>query len=130
MAQDERAPLHVPSSVPPHAVAEWLDLRRALEDAGRVPCQSDDAEAWWPDVKSAYGPRARRAVEACRRCPAADACLTYALAADERFGVWGGTLPEERRALRWALEPHPSGPSVGLRADRRQDQLRRRPADG
>ncbi len=27
------------------------------------------------------------------------ACLDCALAANERFGVWGATLPDERRAM-------------------------------
>ena len=39
------------------------------------------------------------AVDACCACPAMDACLAYALAADERRGIWGGTLPDERRGL-------------------------------
>jgi Transcription factor WhiB len=29
------------------------------------------------------------------------ACLSYAVATDERYGVWGGSLPNERRAMRW-----------------------------
>jgi len=45
----------------------------------------------WGDMSSQH---------ACRLCGARQACLTYALAADERFGIWGGTLPEERQALR------------------------------
>jgi hypothetical protein len=30
-------------------------------------------------------------------CPARAACLTYAVAAGEREGVWGATLPDVRR---------------------------------
>ena len=40
------------------------------------------------------------AVDACSVCAARDACLAYALAADEAEGIWGGSLPAERRGLR------------------------------
>jgi WhiB family redox-sensing transcriptional regulator len=63
-----------------------------------VPCRVAKAETWWPDKRDADGPAAHGAVAACHRCPAESACLAYALAADERFGVWGGTLPEDRKA--------------------------------
>ena len=87
--------------MPIRATAQWLALREALDEAGPVACQTTDAEAWWPDHKDAAGAAARMAVDACRRCEAAAACLAYALAADHRFGIWGGTLPQERRAMRW-----------------------------
>lgn len=41
------------------------------------------------------------AVRACWR-PARVACLDYAVAADERFALWGGLLPDERREIRQA----------------------------
>ena len=82
------------------ATEQWLLLGRVLADAGRVPCQNGDAEAWWPVGNEGSQVRTRMAVEACRRCPARQPCLEYALAADERFGIWAGTLPDERRAMR------------------------------
>jgi hypothetical protein len=88
-------------AVPAKATAQWLALRDALEEAGPVACQTSDAEAWWPDHKDVQGPAARMAIAACRRCEAAGPCLAYALAADHRYGIWGATLPEERRAMRW-----------------------------
>ncbi|ONK24265.1 hypothetical protein BLX87_06150, partial [Bacillus sp. VT-16-64] len=33
-------------------------------------------------------------------CPVSTACLDYALAKDERFGIWGGMSERERRRLR------------------------------
>ena len=93
--------------VPPHAVAEWLELNQALADAGTVPCTTDDAGDWWPDGHATRAAAARRALAGCRRCAVAAACLAYALAADERFGIWGGTLPEQRRAMRWGVPPQP-----------------------
>lgn len=33
-------------------------------------------------------------------CPLLSACLDFALVNNERFGIWGGTTPEERIAIR------------------------------
>lgn len=35
-----------------------------------------------------------------RQCPLLAQCLEFALINNERFGVWGGTTPEERRQIR------------------------------
>lgn len=35
-----------------------------------------------------------------RECPLRQQCLEFALVNNERFGVWGGTLPEERKQIR------------------------------
>ncbi len=100
----DRLPDPHASAVPPRATAEWLALTRVLEEVGTVPCRTGDAAAWWPDARQVHSPPTRTALEGCRRCPAAGPCLTYAMAADERFGIWGGTTPDERRELRWASD--------------------------
>jgi WhiB family redox-sensing transcriptional regulator len=41
---------------------------------------------------------AARAV--CAGCPVRIACLTFAVATNQEFGVWGGCDEEQRRALR------------------------------
>jgi hypothetical protein len=88
--------------IPPAARVEWLTLSRLLEELPPVPCRTADAEAWWPRTRRDYNaPPARMAVAGCDICRARAACLAYALAADERFGLWGGATPEERRAMRW-----------------------------
>lgn len=89
--------------MPAKATAQWLALREALDEAGPVACQTSDAEAWWPDHKDASGAAARMAVETCRCCEVAGPCLAYALAADHRYGIWGGTLPQDGRAMRWGF---------------------------
>lgn len=49
MAQ-QRPSERVTVPVPPAAAAEWLQLCRALEASGPVPCHTDaDPSAWWPD---------------------------------------------------------------------------------
>lgn len=87
-------------AIPPHALAEWRLLARVLAESGPAPCETSDAEAWWPHQTQLDGPAVRMAVDACGRCAARDACLAYALAAGERGGVWGGLLPAQRRAAR------------------------------
>ena len=59
-------------------------------------CRQSDGEAWFPE----NGAHADAAVAICRRCPVRTQCLDYALAHDERFGVWGGLTPNEREPLR------------------------------
>ena len=88
--------------MPPGVEAAWLRLSEELDSGAPVPCREGDWTAWWPGAKQLQSPATRTALGGCRSCRAQAACLDYALAADERFGVWGGTLPEERKALRWA----------------------------
>ena len=40
----------------------------------------------------------------CAACPVRGQCLAYAITADERFGIWGGLDPRQRRTLRRRLE--------------------------
>ncbi|MFF4007252.1 WhiB family transcriptional regulator [Streptomyces sp. NPDC001717] len=46
------------------------------------------------------GSSLRDAKRLCGACEGRVACLEYALANDERFGVWGGLSEAERSALR------------------------------
>ncbi len=80
--------------ISPQARAAWGELVDVLAAAGPAPCALGDAEAWWPTPGETTN-----AVAGCRMCPAREACLAYAVAADERSGVWGGLLPGERRRL-------------------------------
>lgn len=87
----------VPSwPVPVEAVGEWVSLQVAIAaHGGRLACETDP-EAWFASAASAA--RAA-AVEACGWCPVRGECLAYAVAAEERDGIWGGSTPEERRVL-------------------------------
>jgi hypothetical protein len=40
-------------------------------------------------------------------CPIRDNCLIWALINHEQYGVWGGMLPHDRRALRLAKRANP-----------------------
>lgn len=41
-------------------------------------------------------------IQACKRvcntCPVLEQCLAYAIANDEKFDIWGGMTPSERKA--------------------------------
>ena len=92
----------VPWAIPSAAEAAWLELQRQLEEVGLVPCQESDATAWWPDKRDLDSPTTQSAIGACQRCPLQGPCADYAVLADERFGVWGATTPEDRRSARRA----------------------------
>jgi WhiB family transcriptional regulator, redox-sensing transcriptional regulator len=59
-------------------------------------CAETDPEAFFPDK----GGSTREAKLVCRGCPVRGDCLEYALANEERFGIWGGLSERERRRVR------------------------------
>ena len=75
-------PLDEPAEEP-----EWQE--RAL-------CAQTDPEAFFPEK----GGSTREAKRICSGCDVRAECLDYALAHDERFGIWGGLSERERRRLR------------------------------
>jgi WhiB family redox-sensing transcriptional regulator len=61
-------------------------------------CAQTDPEAFFPEK----GGSTREAKRICSGCDVRAECLEYALAHDERFGIWGGLSERERRRLRRA----------------------------
>ncbi|RBY96448.1 WhiB family transcriptional regulator [Blastococcus sp. TF02-8] len=59
-------------------------------------CAQTDPEAFFPEK----GGSTREAKKICTGCEVKAQCLEYALANDERFGIWGGLSERERRRLR------------------------------
>lgn len=59
-------------------------------------CAQTDPEAFFPEK----GGSTREAKRICDGCEVRSECLDYALANDERFGIWGGLSERERRRLR------------------------------
>ena len=76
----------------------------------RRPTAEDDALAWQVDALCAQtdpeaffpekGGSTREAKKVCVGCDVRSECLEYALAHDERFGIWGGLSERERRKLK------------------------------
>ena len=59
-------------------------------------CAQTDPEAFFPEKGGATKP----AKKLCDACPVRAQCLAYALKNGETEGIWGGTSPKERRAMR------------------------------
>jgi WhiB family redox-sensing transcriptional regulator len=85
------------SSVVPDA-AEMLEPVHAASDQwqDRALCAQTDPEAFFPEK----GGSTREAKKICLGCEVRTQCLEYALAHDERFGIWGGLSERERRRLK------------------------------
>jgi WhiB family redox-sensing transcriptional regulator len=62
----------------------------------RALCAQTDPEAFFPEK----GGSTREAKRVCLSCDVRGECLEYALANDERFGIWGGLSERERRRLK------------------------------
>lgn len=75
----------------------------------RASCGGRDTLAFFDaaDSEDASPERAANAKAICMRCPVIEPCLSYALSANEPFGVWGGLTKHERRQYKWF---HPPGP--------------------
>ncbi|CCQ17107.1 putative transcriptional regulator [Rhodococcus sp. AW25M09] len=93
----------VAESVPPSKpflslVAGFDEMFEEIEDQWqeRALCAQTDPEAFFPEK----GGSTREAKRICLGCEVKDECLEYALANDERFGIWGGLSERERRRLK------------------------------
>jgi WhiB family transcriptional regulator, redox-sensing transcriptional regulator len=62
----------------------------------RALCAQTDPEAFFPEK----GGSTREAKRICAGCEVRAECLEYAVAFDERFGIWGGLSERERRRLK------------------------------
>jgi len=91
MGPAERAHL---SLVPDLAEASPQEVDDQWQE--RALCAQTDPEAFFPEK----GGSTREAKRICLGCDVRDACLEYALANDERFGIWGGLSERERRRLK------------------------------
>lgn len=71
-------------------------IPETLPWAPYAKCLQADPEAFFPEK----GGSTREAKRICARCDVREECLEYALATDERFGIWGGLSERERRRLK------------------------------
>lgn len=62
-------------------------------------CRTVDPDMWFPEPP-ASGFQAKKL---CARCPVIEECLEYAMANNEKFGVWGGLSAHERKKLKRKL---------------------------
>ena len=62
----------------------------------QAACLGKNADCFFPEK----GGSTREAKRICQTCDVRMECLEYALANDERFGIWGGMSERERRRLK------------------------------
>lgn len=62
-------------------------------------CRNMDTDLFFPrrGDPDSYPDEAR---DACAACPCRRACRDYAVATNQKHGMWGGTTPKQRRLLR------------------------------
>lgn len=58
----------------------------------RALCTQTDPDAFFPELGESSGPAKR----VCRACDVRAECLAYALATDQRYGIWGGMSRRDR----------------------------------
>lgn len=76
---------------------EW----RAEARCAQLVATGDADPAWW--YMEGRGDRYDRARKICAACPVATECLQWAIELPEKFGMWGGMTPHERRPLQRTL---------------------------
>lgn len=64
-------------------------------------CAQVGGELFFPEK----GGSSKDAIQICDECDVSDACLSWALSHDERYGIWGGTSERERRRLQHLSAP-------------------------
>lgn len=77
-------------------LAGFFEESEEQEWQERALCAQTDPEAFFPEK----GGSTRDAKRICSGCEVRSECLEYALAHDERFGIWGGLSERERRKLK------------------------------
>lgn len=70
-------------------------INRELWQEEAVCRQVDIGDMFFPEK----GGSAAEAKRICAGCPVASECLEFALAKQERFGIWGGYTARERRRM-------------------------------
>jgi WhiB family redox-sensing transcriptional regulator len=100
---DDEGPFPTEANSPQReGMASVLPMFGTPEDDGvmgwqeRALCAQTDPEAFFPEK----GGSTREAKKVCTGCEVRAECLEYALANDERFGIWGGLSERERRKLK------------------------------
>jgi hypothetical protein len=98
-----------------------LELSLVVQACAACAASGLDPDAWFPISRDPDSARreAADALAVCRACPVRARCLELSFRqwTIGQHGIWGGTLPDERKALhdRLAILP-PRAPSSGQTA--------------
>lgn len=94
LATPNALPNALPNTGPTIQLANGENMELSWQE--RSLCAQTDPEAFFPEK----GGSTREAKRVCLSCDVRQECLEYALAHDERFGIWGGLSERERRRLK------------------------------
>jgi len=94
LRRETTVPAEVPVRLPLLELVETDESVLSWQE--RALCAQTDPEAFFPEK----GGSTREAKRVCVSCEVRSECLEYALANDERFGIWGGLSERERRRLK------------------------------
>lgn len=81
----------------------YVRLQEAIEKEGGVVCEQVPFVFFFDEeyeTRVDERDKAREAKKICSQCPVQLLCLEYALDANERYGIWGGTTYKERKQIR------------------------------
>jgi hypothetical protein len=73
-------------------------LLKAIHASGGVPCESFP-ELFFPEEIRDETRRKLASLIAkrmCSTCPIVEECFRYAIESGQKYGIWGGTSPNER----------------------------------
>ena len=80
------------------SITKWEDWH------AQAACIGEMGAMFYPPMRaekrSAKAAREQRAKAVCEQCTVRRECLDYALANNERYGIWGGLTDAERRNVR------------------------------
>jgi WhiB family redox-sensing transcriptional regulator len=86
-----------------------IELRYDTNQFNEAACLGIDTDFFYPAQDKFEPGEAQLLKRICVECPVMEACLEWGLAM-ERYGVWGGTTPFERFAIRKRLNIMVSDP--------------------
>ena len=91
---------------------QGLALSTAFMESGA--CKDMDPGIFYPEK----GESTKNAKQICHVCPVKNQCLEYALANNERYGIWGGVSERRRREIQ-KMRKQPPQASVPQRKAQR-----------
>jgi len=67
---------------------------------GTQLCSTENPDLFFPDNYQEDLEQIKRAKAICSNCWIEKDCLKFAMKTKQRYGIWGGTTPNERKRLR------------------------------
>jgi WhiB family transcriptional regulator, redox-sensing transcriptional regulator len=81
-----------------HLSSSYMSFLKLINKQSGVPCEKLPAAFFPEDIvdPKLRSASTKMAKALCKSCPIIEACFTYALETNQRYGVWGGTSADER----------------------------------